>query len=256
MNSGRQRLSKILGAALAASLLLGACGGGDDDDAKGKDKSTETTAKQAEALPAGTSYFATLNAPSIDVFDSADATTPVKTVDKPTGEKDPPLTFLVDGTDVSGDRLPVYLPYKPGGKGFVDKAKVTLTKNPYSIKIELAAHKLTLNQGGKSILETEVGLGMEGLETPVGTFFLVKLYKNPDPSNSYGPYAYGTSAFIQSDDPEFLEQFPEGQVGIHGNNDPSSIGANKSHGCVRLPNDKITEMANLLPLGTPVTVVA
>jgi lipoprotein-anchoring transpeptidase ErfK/SrfK len=260
-NSGWHRLSKLLGAALAASLLLGACGGGDDDDAKssGKkdDKSTETTAKQADALPAGTTYFATVTAPKVDVFDSADAPTPVNTIDKPTGPKDPPMVFLVDGTDVSKARIPVLLPYKPNhGKGFVDKAQVSLTKNPYAIKIELAAHKLTVTQGDKTILETPVGLGQEGMETPEGRFFLVKLYKNPNPADSYGPYAYGTSAYSDITDPEFLAKFPGAQVGIHGTNNPSSIGKNVSHGCIRMSNENITKLSTILPLGTPVDIVA
>lgn len=260
MNSGRQYLGKVLGAALVASLLLGACGGGGDDDAKSskKDPKTETTVKtKAPPVAAGTTYFATVTAPKVDVYDSADATTPVKTLDKPTTDKEPPLVFLVDGTNVTGPRLPVLLPYKPnGGKGFVDKAQVSVTQNPYAIKIELAAHKLTVSQNDKSIIETSVGLGRGGMETPIGRFFLVKLYKNPNPSNAYGPYAYGTSAYSEVTDPDFLKQFPGAQVGIHGTNDPSSIGKNVSHGCIRMPNDKITELAKLLPLGTPIDVVA
>jgi lipoprotein-anchoring transpeptidase ErfK/SrfK len=257
-NSGRQRLSKLLGAALAATLLLGACGGGDDDDAKSsKDKSTETTATQADVLPAGTTYFATVTAPKVDVYDTADAPTPAKSLDKPSGPKDPPLVFLVDGTDVSASRIPVLLPYKPNhGKGFIDKSQVSLTKNPYAIKIALGEHKLTVSQGTKTILEATVGLGKEGMETPEGKFFLVKLYKNPEPTNSYGPYAYGTSAYSDITDPDFLAQFPGAQVGIHGTNDPGSLGQNVSHGCIRMSNENITKLSTILPLGTPVDIVA
>lgn len=259
MTNGRQRLSKLLGAALAASLLLGACGGGDDDDAKdsGKDKSTETTAGQSGLLPAGTSYFATVTAPKVDVFDTADAATPAKTLDKPSGPKEPPLVFLVDGTDVSAQRIPVLLPYKPNhGKGFVDKSQVSLTKNPYSIKIALSQHKLIVTQGTKTLLDATVGLGKEGMETPEGKFFLVKLYKNPEPTNGYGPYAYGTSAYSDITDPDFLAQFPGAQVGIHGTNDPDSLGKNVSHGCIRMSNENITKLSKILPLGTPVEIVA
>ena len=46
----------------------------------------------------------------------------------------------------------------------------------------------------------------------------------------------------------------DGQIGIHGTNDPSSIGQAVSHGCVRVSNEVITQLNDLLPLGTPVVV--
>jgi hypothetical protein len=49
---------------------------------------------------------------------------------------------------------------------------------------------------------------------------------------------------------------PDAVIGIHGNNDPSSIGRNVSHGCIRLPNDVVSRMAGLIPLGTPVEIRA
>jgi len=45
-----------------------------------------------------------------------------------------------------------------------------------------------------------------------------------------------------------------GQIGIHGTNDPSSVGRSVSHGCIRLSNAAITRLAQELPLGTPVTI--
>ena len=46
----------------------------------------------------------------------------------------------------------------------------------------------------------------------------------------------------------------DGQVGIHGTDDPGSIGNPVSNGCVRVPNDVAVQLAELLPLGTPVVV--
>ena len=46
----------------------------------------------------------------------------------------------------------------------------------------------------------------------------------------------------------------DGQIGIHGTNQPASIGNAVSHGCVRVPNEIITQLAHNLPLGTPVTI--
>jgi lipoprotein-anchoring transpeptidase ErfK/SrfK len=46
----------------------------------------------------------------------------------------------------------------------------------------------------------------------------------------------------------------DGIIGIHGTNNPGSIGHAASLGCVRVPNEVITEIASLVPLGTPVLI--
>ena len=53
-----------------------------------------------------------------------------------------------------------------------------------------------------------------------------------------------------------LDQFGggDGQIGIHGTNQPDSIGQSVSHGCVRVPGQVIEALAHSIPLGTPVTV--
>ncbi|MBW3648616.1 MAG: L,D-transpeptidase, partial [Actinobacteria bacterium] len=69
----------------------------------------------------------------------------------------------------------------------------------------------------------------------------------------YGPYAYGLSGFSTT-----LDTFAGGEavIGLHGTNDPASIGKDVSFGCIRLNNADIRELADLLPLGTPVRILA
>jgi lipoprotein-anchoring transpeptidase ErfK/SrfK len=69
----------------------------------------------------------------------------------------------------------------------------------------------------------------------------------------YGPFAYGLSSHSES-----LEEFAGGdaEIGIHGNNDPSVLGKSVTHGCIRMDNAAITMLSKLLPLGTPVDIVA
>jgi lipoprotein-anchoring transpeptidase ErfK/SrfK len=45
-------------------------------------------------------------------------------------------------------------------------------------------------------------------------------------------------------------------IGIHGTDDPSSIGKDISHGCIRMNNGDITALVETwqLPLGTPVYI--
>ena len=71
--------------------------------------------------------------------------------------------------------------------------------------------------------------------------------------SAYGPYAFGTSAHS---DVYTTFGAGDGTVGIHGTGDPSSLGKDVSHGCIRLSNDGITSLIHQVPLGTPVEILA
>jgi len=78
------------------------------------------------------------------------------------------------------------------------------------------------------------------LPTPHGTYYLVELLKQPDPYGLYGPYAFGLSAFSN-----VLFSFGggPGEIGMYGTNNPSALGTDVSHGCIRISNDGITKLA-------------
>ncbi|MGB9802898.1 LysM peptidoglycan-binding domain-containing protein, partial [Desulfofundulus sp.] len=48
---------------------------------------------------------------------------------------------------------------------------------------------------------------------------------------------------------------PGGNYGIHGTNNPDSIGKAVSNGCIRMYNHHIEELFPHVPLGTPVRIV-
>lgn len=255
----------VAGVLLVGLCVLGAaCGGDDDDDAKDGSSGAKTTTTDSDrwanapdgaGAPAqGISYVATAAGPEVQVFAEPDGAEPIQTLANPYANG-VPLVFLVDGADSTAAWLPVFVPVKPNGtKGYVRASDVTVTPNSYKLRVELGAHKLTATNGAQVILETPVGLGADDMETPTGTFFIKELIQPPNPNGDYGPYAYGISAF--TDNPAVANQFGgNGVVGIHGTNDPDSIGANVSHGCIRMNNEAITQLAALLPLGTPVEIV-
>jgi lipoprotein-anchoring transpeptidase ErfK/SrfK len=45
-----------------------------------------------------------------------------------------------------------------------------------------------------------------------------------------------------------------GFIGIHGTNEPQLLPGRVSHGCIRLRNRDIARLAELMPVGTPVTI--
>ena len=43
-------------------------------------------------------------------------------------------------------------------------------------------------------------------------------------------------------------------MGIHGTDEPGLIPGRVSHGCIRLRNRDIVRLAQLMPVGTPLTI--
>ncbi|MGI8803870.1 MAG: L,D-transpeptidase [Solirubrobacteraceae bacterium] len=149
--------------------------------------------------------------------------------------------------------LDVYLPMRPNGvTGWVRRQDVALVPDPYSLVIDLRRHRITVRRRGLVIDRAPIGVGQAVTPTPSGVYFLTELFRLTDAGGPYGPYGFGLSAYSN-----VLHQFAgaDGQIGIHGTNDPAGIGSDVSHGCIRMANTEITRLARLLPLGTPVRIV-
>jgi hypothetical protein len=163
-----------------------------------------------------------------------------------------PLVFLLDTT--RADWLHVYLPARPNGStGWVRGADVEVRGVAYRIDVVRSAHRLRLYERDRLVKTFPVAIGTRDTPTPGGTFYLKELIRPTNRGGVYGPYAYGLSGFS-----DVLTNFSggEGVIGIHGTNDPSVVGTDVSHGCIRLRNEDITYLARLLPLGTPVRILA
>ena len=186
---------------------------------------------------------------ALDVFDSATAATAARTL--PRDGPHPLVLVTLGGTP---DRLLVQLPIRPNGsQGWIDRTKVKLGSHEYRIIVALSAHKLIAKKGVDTVLDTSIGVGKGQTPTPDGVYYITELLQPPKADSVYGTYAYGLSGFS-----EVLKKFGggDGQVGIHGTNDPSSIGKDVSSGCIRLNNADIEKLVKILPLGTPVEVQA
>jgi hypothetical protein len=143
------------------------------------------------------------------------------------------------------------LPVRPNGtKGYVPAKALSLASTGYRLVLHRDRYELLLYQGCKRIRRFPIGIGTGETPTPVGRFYLNVLLKPPDPNTIYGTYAYGLSAFSDV----LVNWRGGGVVGLHGTNQPWSIGKESSHGCIRMYNSDIEKLAKLLPLGTPITI--
>lgn len=165
-----------------------------------------------------------------------------------------PLVLLVAQRWRTPAWLRVYLPVRPNGStGWIRARDVRVVGMAYRLDLRTHAHQLHLLRDGVLIRSYPVGLGRAGTPTPGGTFYLTERVRLADPSGPYGPYAFGLSAFSPT---LFSFAGGNGVIGLHGTNAPASVGASVSHGCIRMRNADITALARLLPLGTPVRVLA
>jgi lipoprotein-anchoring transpeptidase ErfK/SrfK len=234
-----------------SALALAACGGGGTDDdggAVGNPRSTSTSEASAAAT---TSQVAQATGPQVQVFGEPAEGEPTTTLDNP-NENGAPLVFLVEQS--RGDWLNVLLPIRPNGStGWIRAADVTVASNPYRIDIALAEHRLVVREGDAVVVDAPIGVGTASTPTPGGRYYVKELLQPPDPGGAYGPYAYGLSGFSN-----VVDDFNggDGVIGIHGTNQPETIGTDVSHGCIRVDNDTISRMAAILPLGTPVHIEA
>jgi len=214
------------------------------------------------ALPAGTAFakgnpavaasvVAQAAGNAVAVYHSPYSKHPFLHIASPTADG-LPAVFLVKSRRIAGWEQ-VYLPRRPNGStGWVRDGAVSLALDPYRVRVSLAKHRVVVWNRNKVILDEPAGVGRSVLPTPRGTYYIVSLLKQPNPSGLYGPYAFGLSAFSN-----VLYSFGSGpgEIGLHGTDDPSALGSDVSHGCIRISNAAITKLASLLPLGTPVRIV-
>ncbi|OKP84700.1 hypothetical protein A3844_18905 [Paenibacillus helianthi] len=107
----------------------------------------------------------------------------------------------------------------------------------YRIIIDLSQRMLYLLDNDTVIRGFPVGIGKMLSVSPVGEYTIINKQKNP--GGPFGVFWMGLS---------------KPHYGIHGTNDPSSIGKKVSHGCIRMYNEDVLSLAATVPIGTRVTI--
>jgi lipoprotein-anchoring transpeptidase ErfK/SrfK len=259
----RARSPRIAGIAAAIAVTLAACGGGGTD----RGAATPSTSAPTVTLPASTttstlppngSRIAQAKVAELQVYDQPGAAAPSRSFENPWHVNDDPRypvpqVFLAESVRPDG-WVQILLPIRPNGStGWVRSTDVQLAVNHYRIVVTLSAHQITVFDGPGVYYQGPVAIGAPGTPTPTGNYFIRVLQKAPDPNTVYGPFAYGLSSHS-----DVLTDFNggDGEIGIHGNDDSSALGRSVSHGCIRMDNAEITQLAKILPLGTPVDIVS
>jgi L,D-transpeptidase ErfK/SrfK len=134
--------------------------------------------------------------------------------------------------------------------------------DPEGIIINLADMRLYyFEEPGGPVQSFPIGIGRDGLTTPIGSTQVVRKQKDP---------TWRPTARMRSENPELPEAVPPGpdnplgnramylgwsQYLIHGTNKPLGIGRRASSGCVRMYPEDVEYLYDRIDVGTKVTVV-
>jgi lipoprotein-anchoring transpeptidase ErfK/SrfK len=162
---------------------------------------------------------------------------------------------LIDAID-SGDRGTIKAPVR------ATKPRIT-TANlaqhyPTFITIDRGNFTLRLWKNLNLVKSYPIAVGMQGLETPAGTYTIDDKQVNPAWHVPDSPWAGSLAGQVIPPGPaDPLKArwmgFYNG-AGIHGTDETSSIGTAASHGCIRMLIPDVIELYNQVPLGTPIYI--
>ena len=123
---------------------------------------------------------------------------------------------------------------------------------PFSVLVSKSQNTLTLKDGGEIVKIYRVSTGANNI-TPVGTFKIATKLVHPVWFKPGGPPVapespdnlLGTRWMGFAEDPHY---------GIHGTIEPDKIGTQVTAGCVRMRNNEVEELFDLLPVGAQVVI--
>jgi hypothetical protein len=142
-----------------------------------------------------------------------------------------------------------------GGPDRLRVGPIWVPEESVRIVVHKRSHQLWVLLGEVPVRQFSVGLGMNG-RTPEGVFQIEELMPRPD----YWPPGGKRVPFGQKGNPlgtrwmGFRDTAEAQGIGIHGTDEPQSIGKDESQGCVRMRNEDVEQVFTWATVGTPVEV--
>jgi lipoprotein-anchoring transpeptidase ErfK/SrfK len=213
---------------------------------------TVAAAARKPTPPAGTTTVASLEG---NVPGSPEPGAPPNTMVPATWYGYPSILPVIGSTP---NWVEVRLAQRPNGSTtWVPSSDVTLSLTPYLLVLNLATEHLTVYENGQQIMDFPAGVGSPDDPTVTGNYFVTMRVPPPDPG--YGPFVLVTSA--HSDSIADWAGSGDAIIAIHGpitaydDQLIGTTGAAISHGCVRLHDADLAQLAGI-PAGTPLDIVA
>lgn len=164
------------------------------------------------------------------------------------------LALLVEEFDSTGNWAKVLLPVRPNGStAWVQTAFFDVQTHNYHITINVSENTVNVYQGDTLLVEQAAVTGRPDRPTPVVRAYIDEKIPGASLSPAYGDWVLSIAAFSES-----LSTFDGGlpKLALHGTNQPELMGQYESSGCVRVPNEIVSFIADTVPVGTIVDIVA
>jgi hypothetical protein len=144
------------------------------------------------------------------------------------------------------------LPVRPNGSiGWLPASSLgELRTVRRRLVVDTVGLRARLVRGGDTLWEAPVAVGGPNRPTPRGEFFVRLRMVPPRASPFYGAFAFWTSGFVP---PAWWPR--AGWIGVHGTNRPELVPGRVSAGCVRMRDEDVLRLRELLPVGAPVSIV-
>src|SRR5712692_3928992 len=123
---------------------------------------------------------------------------------------------------------------------------------PRRIVISIADRKLVLLDGDRPLKIYDIAVGKPSTPSPQGEFRIINHVPNP---TWYGPKVVVPPGKDNPLGTRWMGLSAKG-YGIHGTNVPSSIGKAASHGCIRMRQQDLEDLFDLVKVGTTVELRA
>lgn len=177
------------------------------------------------------------------------------------GAEDAPPAPSSDSANAGSER-PAAAETRGGGPGPTGSSAPTVPPAPpaepapgsVTVRVDKSSHTLTIFHGGNAVVRFPVGLGRNNA-TPEGEFVVANKVTDPDWSDR--------GRIVKAGDPEnplgrrWMGLGKDGRAtpyGIHPTNEPRSIGADRSRGCIRMRPEDAETVFQWCPVGTRVTI--
>jgi hypothetical protein len=128
-------------------------------------------------------------------------------------------------------------PALPGTYPAIKGGLIPMPEPKYRIIVDLSQRMLYLLEKDIVIRGFPVGIGTVLNRSPEGEYTIINRQANP--GGPFGAFWLGLS---------------KPHYGIHGTNNPSSIGKRVSQGCIRMYNADVLKLASMVSNGTRVTI--
>lgn len=164
-----------------------------------------------------------------------------------------PLVFRVLEGGPDDTWAKVMVPTRPNGQvGWIQTDLYEWGSSNYLIQIDVTTNRVAVFNGEELVLETDAVTGKDASPTPILTAFVdEKIFGRGGP---YGPALLSLGVYSNA-----LNTFGANgevpKIALHGTDSPWLMGEYDSNGCIRVENDVITQIADLVPVGTKVEII-